>query len=67
MEKKKIGLNKCLAECAKLGTKCSAVEFYAKGWKKTDCFLMLDSKNKGIKASKGSPRKKRFRDATCYV
>jgi len=58
-------LNKCLAGCARNHTKCSAAEFYAKGWNGAKCYHILTGLGKD-KAAKGSPGK-RWRDAVCYV
>jgi len=58
-------LNTCLAQCARNHTKCSAVEYYEKGWGGDKCFHILQGLGK-MKAAKGKEGK-RFRDSTCYV
>jgi hypothetical protein len=64
--KKEKTLNACLASCARNHNKCGGAEWYAKGWKGAKCYHILTGLGKD-KAAKGSPRKKRFRDAVCYV
>lgn len=61
----KNNLNACLAACAMNHLKCSAAEYYAKGWNGSNCYHILTGLDSN-RAAKGSPGK-RWRDATCYV
>lgn len=57
-------LNACLAACVR-NNKCSAGEWYAKGWNGSKCYHI----NTGMgndRAAKGASGK-RWRDAACYV
>jgi hypothetical protein len=53
-------LNKCLAACAR-NEKCSAGEYYAKGWNGSKCYHILTGFGND-RAVKGSPGR-RWRDA----
>ena len=60
---KNVELNECMAECTRRPT-CSAVEWYAKGWQGTRCFLLLTGfdSDRAVKSAPG----RRWRDAECY-
>lgn len=60
----KDSLNSCLGACAK-NPKCSAGEWYNKGWNGSKCYHILTgfAKDRAVKADTG----KRWRDAQCFT
>jgi len=59
-----VELKACMEACTN-SAKCSAVEFYAKGWQGTRCYHILTGWGDD-RAVKASP-KRRWRDAECYA
>jgi len=56
-------LNQCLGACAR-NPKCSAAEYYAKGWNGSKCYHILTGFGND-RATKGSNRP--WRDAQCFT
>lgn len=59
-----VELKECMEACTN-SAKCSAVEYYAKGWQGSRCFHILTGFGDD-RAVKASP-KRRWRDSECYA